>query len=496
MIKFREFLSEATLDKEKYLIPFLNDYLAGKELKIGKNGEKSIIPITDKNINNLIFSDEKLQEIKKNLQEINKIYNLATSGQLSQAFSLLKDEKGRYKKLFCDEKTGNCYKWNEFFKGTYSKSIGKEATEFELEFAIYWNLYINEKYNLNIPEDKIGKIAQENKSDGKYKFAIQKYYANKEKIDLLLEKISKEIKKDFKTDKFFLSNFGASKQEVSKIWKQFGKSKSEPKTDLYSVDFTGKQKYNVKISLKNDDSQIMSGNLEETQATFFAVLDNDEKLRNEIIEMIANYMVKGIKSSKPISKIKKMSPTEIKKLSKEVQDEINKILEIDKKHQELSKYLNDLFDKNTELKLKFIFEGITGNLKFGKNSIASANSILAISKDLTKYHFKKIETLKDIPSNITNKLKFYVAFKTAGKSWSTLRVGIEKMFKESVEEYNLIYNPLLEINENILVEGFLSNIVNKIFKVVKNFFEKIKNKLFDLFKVSIKANIKYGDLFK
>jgi hypothetical protein len=113
-------------------------------------------------------------------------------------------------------------------------------------------------------------------------------------------------------------------------------------------------------------------------------------------------------------------------------------------HVELTSIFQNFFNKNEHMKMfkkEILKEAITGNLKFGEESINAANHIMYTSPTDGFTIVKEIND--EVLDQLTNVYEFDFAFKSGhpGQSWSEIRLGVsgedeEKNFKGYHKDFN------------------------------------------------------------
>ena len=203
----------------------------------------------------------------------------------------------------------------------------------------------------------------------------------------------------------------------TKEWEELGtykevneKVNNTPKTDIITSD------NNYKISLKKaHGSQLMSGAYCESKATILSAAkktlnEKDLKIIEELLSTDKKW-TKLQKNAKGISKQKNVGSDEIKK---QINDS-----EIFAK--EVTNVLNTLLDNNINFKKALLYEAMTGEIKFGKDSLLTANYVFVWS---SKESENKMYTVEDYLEHILKeKLEIHVSWKTGGStSYQTLRI--------------------------------------------------------------------------
>lgn len=199
---------------------------------------------------------------------------------------------------------------------------------------------------------------------------------------------------------------------TTKEWEELGNYKANgkkpnktPKTDLISED--GK----FKISLKNaKGAQLMSGKYNETMATLISAIDGitDEEDRKKLLSLfdVVWYDIN--------TKLVDLTPDEIrvKKLSEK------------ELHKNATNILGYLVNKYKDFKYNIMYEAATGEIKFGRNSQATANYVLSWDMRGQNTIFMPIKMYVDKMSKKPTKI--YVDFKGSKTStWTVLRMEVK-----------------------------------------------------------------------
>jgi len=166
-------------------------------------------------------------------------------------------------------------------------------------------------------------------------------------------------------------HMGRAKGKLSSSWKKYGGTNTTPKTDII---IEGKR-----ISLKKSGpSQLMSGMVGESRATFYSVAD---KLGIDV-STLANKMEDSFNTM-----IKRAtSPTTVKATREFGGEAKGLILWGDKQHAVFTKFLTEMFKKDTVLKNAIIQEAMSGKLKFGGGEAAADYLLVFDPKGKNQWH--------------------------------------------------------------------------------------------------------------
>jgi len=176
----------------------------------------------------------------------------------------------------------------------------------------------------------------------------------------------------------FAFHFGRGNPKVTSSWSKYGAGKAAssrtPKTDLYIGDYN--------ISLKIGPAQLMSGAREEALATFYNALEESESsltkdpVVNECVDVIEQF-TSGITNGKTAQVIKNKTD--------------DAVVKADSVHKQTMEKLRTLFENNEEFRLAFVREAMTGHIKFGKESRASADWFLVANHSGSSVQFHSID---------------------------------------------------------------------------------------------------------
>jgi hypothetical protein len=248
-----------------------------------------------------------------------------------------------------------------------------------------------------------------------------------------------------------------SEVSVTTWWGQYSTDHT-PKTDI-SIG-----KYN--ISLKTGNAQLMSGSLKgDAKATFLTAVNKTNKrtqLIKEILTLIEE-IPKGIVVSNDPEDNRKKVLTKVSKMNKM-----------------LSEKMADFFEKDTDTKIEFTREAMTGLEKFGSKSIGCANYILycqpdgkntALHKTSNDSYIKKVSNTTKLnvsfKSNLIKKMVDGENIPVARRSYSVVRLAVGLYENININTRNLNNNDML--NENVITDLY-----NKIKEWFITFFNKVK----------------------
>jgi len=266
-----------------------------------------------------------------------------------------------------------------------------------------------------------------------------------------------------------------------------------PKTDIVLGD--------KKVSLKKGSSQLMSGGPAESLSTYRAAVEqtdnfNLEGLAQEIEEGIQNLLPSTVsdfmggadlqKTGGAVYQDTKRQKGKIADVEAGTFDKNTVLKNADTHNLKLKKQFAQLFANNIEFKKNFVFEAMTGKVKFD-DGIGAADWFLVVDFDGSSEFHQVTSSQDSYVGTILAKVKPDVKFKSTavkkkidGKDtktgfyrfWSVVGLGYTaavKNMKEAYEQYE---------NGQLLYEGFfdkVKKIYNKFTSFLSNLFSKIKD---------------------
>jgi hypothetical protein len=278
-----------------------------------------------------------------------------------------------------------------------------------------------------------------------------------------------------------------------------------------------------KISLKKGSSQLMSGGSAESLSTYEVAWRNTPEF-NKKLNKLADEVERGLEELMPsregmfkggVSTQKKGGTVyqDTKGQKGKIADvkagsfDKDKILAAADKHNlVMKKKMDELFKGSIEFKKEFVFEAMTGKVKF-EDGEGTATHFLVVDFDGSSDYHKVLQSSDKYVSSILSKVRPDVKFKTSAikkkidgknqktghyKFWST--VGL--MYNAAVKETNEACE-MAEKEYELMTEGY----VDRVAQYFKNAWDKFKNWLSEmLIKVrqyitsSVKSLIEFLDL--
>jgi hypothetical protein len=289
---------------------------------------------------------------------------------------------------------------------------------------------------------------------------------------------------------------------VSSNWRGGNKT---PKTDIIIA--------SNKISLKKGSSQIMSGGGAESLSTFEAATNAMGVAFTGELATLADQVQTGINNLLPsyvgtqkggldtqkyggtvyqdTRKKKGVIATIKKSKGGKGYGEIDKdktLREADKLNRDMTGKFAQLFTGSPQFKKEFVFEAMTGKVKFGGNE-GTATHFLVVDFDGSASYHKVTQSSDDYVGTILSQVNPSVKFKSTAvkkkidgidtktghyRFWST--VGL--MYNAAAKTQNEVYDMMNSGELEYLSEGFfdfISKAWNKFKSFVKNLIEKVKN---------------------
>jgi hypothetical protein len=300
-----------------------------------------------------------------------------------------------------------------------------KAEDFEAAIVIGWHNINNQTFNLS----KSG--------------INEKIYVNVSSMPKVIqagERIAQAIKDHFGmrgTEK--AEQYGRAKSGLTEFWKSHGATDTTPKTDILIGD--------KRLSLKIGNAQLMSGGKSESTATFYAAMENSQINESAQIQNVMSILENFVTAS--------LAPSQLRPIIKSGENEL--VNKGEKAHKEIMAELGKLFQENKQFKIEFAREAMSGFMKYGQNSNASAEFMVVSDHSGSSTKIKSV--YDDVYcEKIADKMRLQARFKTSSR-----KIGGEK-----TGEYNfwsvvsLIVNAMDEevqqsgdtLNENAFMRVF------------------------------------------
>lgn len=253
--------------------------------------------------------------------------------------------------------------------------------------------------------------------------------------------------------------------EVTREWSKFWHPNKvppgtkTPKTDIIIGNYT--------ISLKMGPAQLMSGGKNETKATFYAAAIKTPSIQtDDLAKQI--YVKLDELSDSTLTK----SGT-VGQALKQGEDALLK--KANKVNREVQEMMREIFNTNEEFKKNFVYEAMSGNVKFG---LTPAKATWLLSTDTRGENNKLVKTNDKVYiKKITDATKVECRFKSGSQKitinkvkqktgkytyFSVIGLATEKL-KEELEVYDGMF----------LTEGMLTNVFDRLKNFLKNIFSKV-----------------------
>jgi len=243
-------------------------------------------------------------------------------------------------------------------------------------------------------------------------------------------------------------HMGRAKGSLSSSWKKYGGTDTTPKTDII---IEGR-----KISLKKTGaSQLMSGKVGESRATFYSVAEKlgiDVSILSNKMEDYFNTMIKRGTSPLGVGATKKTGG-----VAKSL------ILAAEKHHKTFTAFLKEQLEKDTSLRNALIQEAMSGDIKFGRGEAAADYLLVFDPKGKNQWHSTHDESyINSVASNT----KVRVSFKST--SSTTKARGKEYTFFSVLRLLGKSLADETERHGDILTE----EVSEAIFSKIKNWFSR------------------------
>lgn len=273
------------------------------------------------------------------------------------------------------------------------------------------------------------------------------------------ENVIKFLKKQGVTGKGEV--LGASNINVSKEWASYWPGNVPASTKTPKTDFViGKHR----ISLKSGSAaQLMSGGRNESLATFYTALKSVDGMQKDVEKRLIT-MFEGLA---PASLAKGKLGDEIKKGKDEMVNKANAA------HKELMGELTKIFDSNSQFANAFAYEAMSGETKFGPKSLGSCTHFLTTSFDGKKNKLKSVNDTAYVAS-IASQMKVSVRFKSSSQKIGGKKTGQYKYWSAVGLIVDKLEEDVNTLQGEVLTEGIIRNVFNKLKAFIKKVFAKIK----------------------
>lgn len=292
-----------------------------------------------------------------------------------------------------------------------------KAEDFEAAIVIGW-------HKITGQELKLCKIYGNPSEAGISKKVYRQLLSQPEYIDVGM-KIATDIQKHFKLGNDVKAlQYGRSKSNtITEFWKGHGAKNKTPKTDIIIGD--------KRLSLKIGMAQLMSGGKAEATATLYSALDKSMIGQSTQVNRVTNIFEDFVTSSICSGKIRPMIKSGRNKL----------VNQGERAHKELMRELGVLFEENEKFKIEFAREAMSGIMKFGENSNASAEFVVSTNHNGLDTNVISVHD-DEYCKKIADTMKLQARFKTSGRVlmgektgeynfWSVVSLIVDSTMKEA-----------------------------------------------------------------
>lgn len=260
-----------------------------------------------------------------------------------------------------------------------------------------------EKFDIKSLEEGIKYATGNNKEKAEKLIKYINTTENNKVVMQVIEKCNKALQEGIKKEGFEYPFKKCDNEEIDSRWVKAGgydkTIKSVPKTDIMTDN-------GIRISLKkHGGSQLTSASYNDTKAMFLlCAKDERSKLtKDEINEIETALSKKWIDRTKVKGGVKKNSDNPTIKYGYELTKKLNDIF---------NKYLGDNADKKyDDFKYSVLWECITGDKKFGKDSNASAHYVLEWTDKSNEN--AKLYKIKEYINSIKDNVRYKFTYKSA-----------------------------------------------------------------------------------
>lgn len=216
-------------------------------------------------------------------------------------------------------------------------------------------------------------------------------------------------------------HIGSTQYPPTTEWGQYNKQKSYAKTDIKIG--------NNKVSLKTTNDHIMlSAKKNEALATFMCVADS--LYGNKIPSLL-----KDVTDDMEMMVTKGVSPLTIVKARKSGSEVITNA---DKRHKMIIDSMEKMFENDPTFHAYFVREVLSGELKFGTGSDASATHIIVMGNKPILHSLDDMDFIGKVAGTVDIRVDFKSVKKWMGKEagqyryWSVLQMISKELIKDSI----------------------------------------------------------------
>ena len=203
----------------------------------------------------------------------------------------------------------------------------------------------------------------------------------------VVENIMKKIPPDFEA-----SILQPGQEKVNPLWQQMGGVDATPVTNVYFKP-KGKKETGIdviKAGVKIGVTKVLANAIDDGPPIFNSIVMTD----------IGQSIIQDSKVKKFVTDTtKKLNETFVnlsavqaktQREKQKIQGQSPELVESEKLTNEITSRMEEIFSQNSDVKKAFLRESLTGELKFGEESIASANSVISANKDGTNANLTPI----------------------------------------------------------------------------------------------------------
>ena len=247
--------------------------------------------------------------------------------------------------------------------------------------------------------------------------------------------------------------YGRAESKLTSFWSGHGATDTTPKTDIIIG--------NMRLSLKMEIAQLMSGGRNESIATYYAALKNSDKniKKDPQFTKVTSILESFITST--------LAPSKLRPIIKAGTNPVVNAAEA--AHKNCMKELGILFQNNRQFKIEFAREAMSGYEKYGSSAKAAAEWMLIAKKDGSAVSVHNVSD-DSYCEKIADRMKLQARFKTSGRTLASFKSATNK--KGKTGEYNFwsVVSLIVDaMDEEILHHG---NVLTEI-----ALFDKIKKKV-------------------
>tara|TARA_R100000234_G_C4992849_1_gene176389 strand:- start:295 stop:1374 length:1080 start_codon:yes stop_codon:yes gene_type:complete len=279
--------------------------------------------------------------------------------------------------------------------------------------------------------------------------------------------------------------YGRAESKLTSFWSGHGATDTTPKTDIIIG--------NMRLSLKMEIAQLMSGGKNESTATYYAALKNSDKniKKDPQFTKVTSILESFVTST--------LAPSKLRPIIKAGTNPVVNAAE--KAHKDCMKELGTLFENNRQFKIEFAREAMSGYEKYGSSAKAAAEWMLIAKKDGSAVSVHNVSD-DSYCEKIADRMKLQARFKTSSRKlqgkktgeynfWSVVSLIVDAMDEEILHHGNVLTEIALFDKIKKKVSGFVTKMLSKVKSFISKGITFLMKFLGLVPSISVKTDVKF-----